>query len=178
MTRFAMVLCVMAFVLCGGVTAQSPRNPAPDSSWERTTEIIRRSIERTDNLETFGKDIVREIMTRAISIPRGDAPGPITIDIAFEVGIIEIPEVPSPDQIDICWEICPTPQGGSFIQCYVDCSGPGIDVGHIIVRTCDDIRRDMAGTTNLWEKMKYVRELIQKGCLEAKEVKLEIPLKR
>ena len=181
MYRFTIVLWVLMLLLCGSAIAQPPKDFDPGGDWDITKDIIRESFVGTSDYGAFGEDIVREIMTQVIELPSGEVPkppDPVEILIKFKVRVFEIPEVPTPDEVDICWEICPSPGGGSFLDCYINCAGPGMDIKPVPPRTCDDIRKDFMEATTLWEQLKYLRELIKMGCIKPETVKVEIPTKR
>jgi hypothetical protein len=86
---------------------------------------------RTGSLEAFGDGIRRWALSAADrEIGEGKATaGPLKLEFSVTILSVEstAPAVSlppdSPEEIDVCYQICPTSQQ-SFLQCYIDCSAP------------------------------------------------------
>jgi hypothetical protein len=126
----------------------------------------------------FAREVEKQALLAAAEMvrERGLKEKTVEVDLRFKVTLIpdpfpphppEFPPVPGPNEIDFCWEIC------FSLNCYLNCSLPGIDFEPRPLRTCKDIWEDYRNATSMYWKIKYLQELLRWGCLERQEVVID-----
>ena len=149
-------------LVCCAINAPQSTKPDPDPHAKEMIRALRKSANRTTSLEVFGHSIAQHALLEASKqIARGHS-GPFSVTLQLTLRATELPSVPSPDDIDICYEICPAGDE-PHLQCYVDCSGaPGLSpLLFPPLRTCEAIWRDYREAANLFLRLHYLKELLR-----------------
>jgi hypothetical protein len=87
---------------------------------------LNKSVNRTSSLEVFGESVREQLLNSAA---RDVAKGSLTskVNLTFTVRVIRRPplppRVPSPTEINVCWEMC------SSLRCYIECEAPIPELG-------------------------------------------------
>ena len=161
-------------LLCCALNAQ--QSTKPDPRHKEMARALRKSANRTTSLEVFGHSIAQHALLEASKQIELGHSGPFSVNLQLQLRATALPSVPSPDEIDVCWEICPM-GNEPFWQCYVNCSARGLEPPLLLPidpRTCEDIWRDYKEAANLLLKIRYLQELLANECLEPRAVQIQI----
>jgi hypothetical protein len=178
----AIVFAMATLVADSSAVTQEPSKLEPKS--------LEASAQRTANPEVFGHEIARQILLAAAQMVRTRRldSSSIMIELPVRVSTLpnpflpprtELPRVPGPGEIDVCYEMCPRRAGESFLQCYVSCTSPvhiqPLPRGGIpLLRTCQAIRAAYTVTTDRVQRLEYLVELIQDGCVRPDQVSCQL----
>jgi hypothetical protein len=167
-TRVVVFGAALCFPLLTGAAAQAQ---VPD----RRAAALERLATRASSLEDFGRAVMQQAMLAAAQrIKEGKQTGQmIRIDVPLTVRAIDIPrpskvpdlpKVPGPDDVDVCWETC------NSLSCYMDCDFGGVDTGVAVsgmwrFQQCEDLRQRMS-RANIREQRVLIMQRIMLGCID------------
>ena len=158
-------ICVLSAITLTsfGVGQNRPGVHDPRAIIDALEEVNRQA----PNLESFGHSIAKEAIRQTIEqIKTGHSPdSSFTIDLSFEMNLFER-YIPHPDEIDICWELCPSgKKGETFLECYANCNNEIILGGARLFETCDTIREKLRNKyLSQLERVSLLNKLLLYGC--------------
>ena len=166
-TRSMFVLALLATTTR---TDDAAGQAKPDPSSQRVGTIeatLMRSATRADNRSDVGRDLVAQALQIAAARFRTDTSTTLTIEVPVVIRVFQHPRVPSPTEIDVCWEM------SSGLHEYIECSAPDVIITPPRPNTCDLLWRRFRAATDPASRRTLFLQLMANGCIDWSAVRIQ-----
>jgi hypothetical protein len=140
---------------------------AASAQVDTTAAVLVRGSMRTSSLEVLGQDVLSQALRLAAARPPADRARGITVMVPVTLRTFVRPRVPSPSEIDVCWETA------SGIHSYIECSAPDFRPDPRPISICDDLWRQYRAATNLATRRSLLIQLLASDCIELRTARVE-----